>query len=159
MYRGKEKRRFERFNMETKVNFCLYYDLRTRVKFEVLSRRNGKPKIKKYTGISRNISAQGLRFCSEIKLKKGDRLFIEVYLPGRLLPIPMTGVVRWSKRFVGVRKEKFKFNTGVQLKSIKGEPVAGSIHMDNKYHVPWSEVLESVFGGFRKFLRKQRRPV
>ena len=156
VYRGKEKRKYQRYSMETKVNFYLNYDLKTKVKFKIIN--HDKTKAKKYEGLSRNICAEGMRFCSEKKLRKGDRLFLEVYLPRRSKPIPMIGVVCWSKQVFHNVKDKSRFDTGVELISVKGRSVVLSIHPDYKYHVPWSTVLESVFGGFKKSLHRKSKP-
>jgi hypothetical protein len=156
-YRGRERRKYERYDMETKVHFYVTYSVKTRVRFRIF----GSPKFKAfsdpYIGITRNISAEGLRFSSNVRLQRGNLLFIELFLPGSLKAIPMTGQVRWSKQVLPRLPKLYRFDTGVKLVSLKRKPVRPSIHFEEHKQVHWSVVLDSVFGGFRKFLQKARR--
>jgi hypothetical protein len=153
-YSGKERRKYQRYDTETKVHFYIDYRLVTRVKFRVIGECKGKHAAGECSGITRNISAEGMRFSSEKKLKKGDLLCMRIYLPEGGKPIPMTGVVRWSGAVYPKSEEGFKFDSGVKLLRVKGRSVARSIHIDRKYNEPWSIVLDSVFGSFHKFLHK-----
>lgn len=153
-YRGEERRKYQRFDLETRIHFYINYKLITKVKFRVIGERRSKAEAVKCVGITRNISVEGLRFSSEKKLKKDDRLYIELYLPRSRKPIPMTGAVEWSKKVFPYSEEGFKFDTGVRLLTVKGRSVARSIHIDRKYHEPWSIVLDSVLGGFQRSLHR-----
>jgi Tfp pilus assembly protein PilZ len=140
--------------MEARIHFYVDYKLATRVKFKLLGERKGKARAKKYVGLSRNICAEGIRFCSPKKLKIGDRLFIELFLPQRLKSIPMTGQVRWSERIYPTAKGIHRFDTGIRLITVKRKSVVRSIHIDRKYKVAWSIVLDSVFGEFSRYLHR-----
>ena len=65
----------------------------------------------------------------------------------------MEGKVRWSKEILPEPAERYKFDRGVKLIVVEDKPVAKTIHYDKEYRVPWSIVLESVFGGFKKIAR------
>jgi len=149
-YRGKERRRYERFDMETRVD----YQLVTKVKFRVLDKQEARASAEKCSGISRNISAEGMRFISDKKLRKGDRLKLEVFLPGSRKPIPMSAEVMWSKEIFPYEEGGLKFDTGVRLLRVRSRSVAKSIHIDRKYKEPWSIVLDSILGGFHRSLHK-----
>ena len=145
-----EKRQFERFDKQIKINFEFFYDATTKVKYQVVDQDNS---VEKYEGISKNICATGLCFTSDQKLKEGQTLHLEVYLPRAQSPIHMDGQVRWCDLSQS-NKEKFpRFDTGVRLMSVEGQPVDNSVHFDETYHVMWSNVLESIFGTFRKLMQ------
>lgn len=157
VFRGKERRKYERYDLETKVHFYVTYNLKTKVSFRVIDGGKCAAIAKKYFGLTRNISAEGIRFASVANLRKGDKLFLEVYLPGMEKPIPMTGQVRWSRQIVPVRKDRCKFDTGVKILTVKNKRVAPTIHFEEHRLVHWSIVLDTVFGEFHKFLHKKKR--
>ena len=146
-----EKRQFARYNKKTKINFGFAYDAATKVKYQVVDKDNP---IKKFAGISKNICATGLCFTSDHRLKKGQNLHLEVYLPKAPDPIHMDGQVRWSDRSSLNKKRFDRFDTGVQLLSVDGKPVDNSVYFDKTYHIIWSNVLESIFGTFRRLVQK-----
>lgn len=150
----REKRKYPRYDTEAKIYFRVNYDLKTKVKFQVFQDGEKKHLSRKYAALSRDISAEGLGFCSNRALKKSDLLYLEVYLPRRKTPLHMTGEVRWSRPAFCARKHTYKFDTGIKLLTVLGEPVARTIHRDKKHKVIWSKVLESVFGNFRKIAKK-----
>jgi hypothetical protein len=154
--RRKERRKYERYDTEAKVYFRVRYDLKTKVEFQLIDKSKKRLLSKKYPGISRNVSAEGMRFSSDKKLRKGTDLYLEVYLPKRKDPIYMTGEVKWSKKLFIYPKDAYEFDTGVKLKSIMGEPVSKTIYFDKKYGVFWSSVLNYVFGSFRECVQKDR---
>ena len=41
--------------------------------------------------------------------------------------------------------------------SVKGKSVVDSIHIEKKYRVVWSNVLESLFGNFAAMIRKLKK--
>ena len=150
----KERRKYQRFDLETTIHFYASYELVTKVKFHVLGKSKGKCRIEESLGITRNISAEGMRFSSDKKLKERDNLFIEVFLPQSKKPIQMTAQVKWSKKIFSQLESEFKFDTGVKILSVRGKSVERSIHIDTKYKEPWSIVLDSVLGGFHRSLHK-----
>lgn len=151
----KERRKYARYNTEVKIYFHVNYDLKTKVRFQLLDEEESIPLSKKYPALSRDVSAEGLRFNSAKKLKKGNTLYLEVYLPRKKHPVRMTGQVRWSKKVLGVSAGKNKFDTGIKLLTVSGKPVSGSIYFDKKSRVIWSAVLDSIFGSFRKLMQKK----
>lgn len=155
-YRGRERRKYERYDLETKVHFFVTYNLKTKVSFLVIDGGKGAGTARKHIGLTRNISVEGMRFGSATELKKGDKLFLEVYLPGMEKPIRMTGQVRWSKKIVPCAKDRFKFDTGVRILTVKNKRVARTIHFEEHRLVHWSIILDAVFGGFHKFLHKAK---
>lgn len=154
-YHGKERRQFERYDMEAKINFSVGYDLETKVEFRVLLEGQKGSGTEKWAGLSKNFSAEGMRFTSDKKLTVGDNLFIEVYLPKHEKPIPMTGQVRWSGDVTSASDGEQGFDTGVKLINLKDQPIAKTIHYDKKYQVAWSIVLDAIFGDFQKFIREE----
>ena len=151
----RERRKYQRYDLETRVHFFIKdFKLVTKVKFRVFDKDRPRSEIREFSGISRNVSVEGLRFTSAKKLKAGDSLFMKVYLPKSKTPIPMVGEVRWSRKISQSSSETGKYNTGVMLLSVNGRSVARSIHIDRKYNEPWSIVLDSVFGSFHKILHK-----
>ena len=149
-----DKRKYERYDTEIQIYFAVTYDIQTKVEFQVLD--ESKESLKKYSAVSKNVSAEGLCFYSEKELKRGDRLYLEVYIPGSKKPIGMEGEVRWSQGMMTAKKKKV-FDTGVKLLVVNGESVAKSIYRDDKYQVIWSTVLECVLGNFRILQQKKRK--
>lgn len=152
----KERRKYERYDTEVKIFFHVNYDIKTKVKFRLIDKQKHVLLPKRYLGLGRNISVEGIRFSSIKQLQKGDILFIEVYLPRLKNPIYMTGEVRWSEQTFVHPKVKYKFDTGVQLISVSGRPVHESIYYDRKNNVYWSIALDSIFGSFRKFMQRKK---
>jgi hypothetical protein len=152
---GKERRKYSRYDTEVKIYFRVHYSLKTKVKFQLINKDSEEFLSKKYFGVSKDISAEGIRFSSAKKLHKGNQLYLEMYLPRRKEPVWMMGEVRWSKKLCAHLKVTHKYETGVKLTSVMGEPVSESIHFDKKYKVFWSSVLNYAFGSFGKL--KQRK--
>ena len=150
----KDKRKCERYDTEIKIYFQVSYDIKTRIKYQIIKKKRGERLSRKYPGLSRNVSIKGIRFVSERQLSRGNLLFIELYLPRQKIPICMTGEVRWSKKIKVHPEIKYKYDTGVKLISVSGKPVSASIHYDKKHHIPWSIVLETIFGNFRKLCKE-----
>ena len=146
----RNRRKFERIDKEAQIQFEFTYDAQTKVKYQVADQTDHKNLVKKFSATSKNISANGLCFTSGKKLKKGQNLNLELYLPKIKEPIHMSGQVRWSDRS---QSEKI-FHTGVKLITVEGYNVAQSVHFDKDYHVYWSKVLDSVFGTFRKRIQQ-----
>lgn len=148
-----ERRKYSRYGTQMKVFFQVKYDIRTKVEFKVLASKNDCES-RSHSGISKNISVEGLCFMSDKQLVKGDRLSLDVYAPNTKIPVAMEGEVCWSKRIEDNNDPKGVFNTGVKLISVNGRLVAESIHLDKEYQVVWSEALESVFGNFALLVKR-----
>lgn len=152
---GRERRKYPRYDTEVKIYFRVHYSLKTKVKFQLINQDSDKSLSKKYFGLSRDISAEGMRFSSPKKLRKGNRLYLEMYIPKRREPVWMMGEVRWSKKLLAPPKPPYTYDTGVKLTNIMGEPVSASIYFDKKYKVFWSSVLNYAFGSFGKIQQKK----
>ena len=150
----KEKRKYYRHDTEMKIYFQVSYDIRTKVTFQVLDATKQKGISTKYSGLSKNISVEGISFVSKRKLEKGDILLLEVYAPNVEIPVLMDGEVRWSHKISQSPKHKDMFHTGVRLISLNGKSVADSIHYDCEYKVDWSIVLETIFGSFKEMVKQ-----
>lgn len=153
----KERRKYNRFDTELKVYFRVTYDIKTRVRFRILHINGEKHLSRKYLGLSRNISVEGLCFTSKKKLERGDILLLEVDLPNTRVPIQMEGRVKWSKRLKTKTTRPDLFHTGVKLILVNGKAVSDSIYYDKEYRIVWSIVLETVFGGFKEMAKKLKR--
>lgn len=151
--KSREKRKYLRFDTEAKIYFRVAYDIKTKVKFRVVKKEGRGALSERYQGLSKNINIEGLRFSSEKRLKIGERLYIELYLPKLKKPVCMTGDVRWSRMVSSRMKGRYKFDTGVRLISVFGKLVSDSIYFDKKNQILWSIVLDSIFGNFRKLMR------
>ena len=148
-----KKRKYDRYNTKVEIYFRVNFDMRTKVKYRLLDKKSHKPLDGNHLALSRNISAEGLCFSSNEKLKKGSDLYMEVYVPKRKQPIYMTGEVEWSRAARDPEKSKYKFDTGVKLLTVFGRKIEPTIHLDDKHQVVWSVVLESVLGSFRKIMQ------
>ena len=148
-----ERRRHIRYDTEMKVYFHVKYDIKTRVKFTVID--GGV--VHKYSGLCKNVSAEGLCFVSKKILNKGDLLLIEVYEPIVKGPIIMEARVQWCRQIPDEDKKKHMFHAGVRIISVNGKSVHDTIHMDKEYKVIWSDVLDSLFGSFSAMMRKLKK--
>jgi len=152
--RIRERRKYERYETELEILFHVKYRLQTKVSFRLL-----KPRIaseERYEGFTRNISVEGLRFFSSIKLNVGDLLYLELFLPKQKRPICMTGRVCWSRQLFKIISRCPAYDTGVKLTTIGSKKIAPTIHFEKKYGVYWSILLESIFGSFKKLVRKHK---
>lgn len=152
----KERRKYPRYDTEIKIYFRVHYSLETKVKFQLINKGNEDLLSKKYFGLSRDVSVEGLRFRSAKKLRKGNQLYLEMYLPKRREPVWMMGEVKWSRQLDPRSKLMHKYDTGVKLTNVMGEPVSESIYFDKKYKVFWGSVLNYAFGSFGKLQKKKK---
>jgi hypothetical protein len=143
-----ERRKYPRYDTDLEVYYQVKYDIRTRVEYQVLEGAGAHEVPKRYPGVCRNVSVEGLCFVSKHKLERGDILYLEVYGHNAQEPVKMEGRVCWSYALPGEDTEKELFHTGLQLITVTGKSVADSIYFDKKYKVMWSDTLESLFGNF-----------
>jgi hypothetical protein len=148
--KNNDVRRHDRYDTDVKVHFYVPYELKTKVNFQFKKTQPDPSLNKKFTGITKNISAGGICFVSELRLESGDCILIDIYLPGIEKPIFMEGEVRWCK----VNEEGLQFYTGVQLVKVYDMPVEESIYFDQEHQVIWSNVLEQVLGSFALLHKK-----
>jgi len=64
-----------------------------------------------------DLSRGGLRFVSQKRLKAGDKLFIQLSIPGERSPLGLLGKVRWSARS---KTGNYPYEAGVQF-NVYGE--------------------------------------
>jgi len=148
-----ERRKYLRYDTELKVYFRVKYDIKTRVRFQVMQDSLEGHSAHKYAGLCKNVSVEGLCFESKKKLQKGDILLIEVYEPIIKRPVFMDAEVCWSRKFPkDVRRNTYY--TGVRLISVNDRSVSDSIYFDKNYKVMWSAALDSLFGSFAAMVRK-----
>jgi hypothetical protein len=152
---GRDRRKYPRYDTEVKIYFHVHYSLKTKVKFQLIKKDGKECLSKKYFGLTKDISVEGLRFSSPKRLRKRNRLYLEIYLPGHKEPVWMMGEVRWSRKLCVHPKRALEYDTGVKLTSVMGEPVFKSIHYDKKFKVFWSSVLSYAFGSFKKLTQKK----
>jgi len=148
----KDSRKNTRYATEVKVYFHFPYELESKIDYRVLDKDHKKALSPVYSGLSKNVSAEGLCFNSEQELKKDDNLHIELQLPGDKSIVSMEGVVRWCLP----AQKKAGFDTGVHLHSVNGRKIQESIYFDATYQVEWSALLEAVIGKFRILAQKRK---
>lgn len=156
----RERRKYERYDTELKIYFDFAYELKTKIKYQLVDKNRRKILPKKYLAYSKNVSAEGLSFTSSRALKKGDYLNLEIYLPSAKDPIYMEGEVKWSQKpsLKPLRgKDRNVYHTGVRLTTVNGESVTESIYFDKTYQVIWSIVLDSVLENFKALVKKQHK--
>lgn len=149
-YVTSERRKHARYDTEMKLYFRVKYDIKTRVKFALIK----DDVVHKYSGLCKNVSAEGLCFASKKKLNKGDLLQVEVYEPMIKGPVIMKARVQWCRQLPDDKKKKHTFHAGVRIIAVNDIPVHNTIHMDKEYGVAWSAVLDSLFGNFAAMIRK-----
>ena len=153
---GKERRKYDRYNTDAKVYFRVIYDVKTKVRFQLVDKDEEKTGYRKYLAISKNISAEGICFTSFKELMKGDILYLEVYVPGSKKPVMMEGEVRWCHATNEAAEKEGKFDTSVLLTKANGKDVSHTILKDEGNKIVWSAVLESIFGNFRNIVKEQK---
>jgi hypothetical protein len=147
--KAKERRRYHRYETQLEVRYSFVYDVKTLVKFQVKDRQTGQALSRKYSALSKNVNVEGLCFTSGKRLKNGDLLHLEVYVPGAREPVHMEGGVMWSKPDSFEPQDENKFDTGVRLFTVQGRDVQGSLFFDEANKLYWSVILESIFGSFK----------
>ncbi|MDP2654371.1 MAG: PilZ domain-containing protein [Candidatus Omnitrophota bacterium] len=157
IFPGDDRRRFERYETDLKIDFYVNFDIRTRIDYRIKASGKEQPSSAKYGALSKNISVEGLCFTCSSALQKEDVLLLEVFLPSATEPIAMEGVVKWVRPAPVAAGAAAEFETGVKVLTVNGEDVEGSVHLDKVHKVIWSIVLESVFGDFKHLALKRRR--
>lgn len=93
-----ERRKYVRVDVEAKVNFQV---------------GEGKEfSSDKFSGVSKNISAEGVCFDSPTKLDSGTKLKLNITLAPNAKPLHLAGEVKWSE---ASKVGKSIFTTGVKL--------------------------------------------
>ncbi|HPN55776.1 MAG TPA: PilZ domain-containing protein [Candidatus Omnitrophota bacterium] len=144
-----DRRRSPRYDTDAKIQFCVNFDVRTRVDYRVKKDGEGQFSGQKHTGISKNVSVEGFCFSSDVALKKSDGLYMEVFVPQSDTPIIMEGTVQWCQP-AGDALSPARFDTGVKVRDVNGESVANTVFFDNIHKLLWSNLLDSVFSSFKE---------
>ena len=95
-----EKRKFIRFDMETKINLFI--------------QEKGHGVTHKIPAVNKNVCLEGVCFLSNQRLEQGTIVKLEIFLPSQPDPLRLEGEVRWS-RFSEKKDGKDLFETGVKL--------------------------------------------
>ena len=153
-FQGSDRRQHTRYDTEIEIKFHVNFDLETKINFKLKKGAGGGHSSETYTAVGRNINVEGLCFCSSRKLKKGDQLIMDVFVPSAQQPIRMEGRARWC---APSKKKKGQYETGVKILKVQGEDVEKSISVDPAHNILWSIVLESVFGAFKENILKVKK--
>ena len=90
---SKERRKFKRFDAYMNVQF-----------------RSQEEKVKEVTGLSRDVSREGIKVSTDRQLQNGTLVDMEIQLPDDVRPVRSTGKVMWSRP---VKSEESGFDSGV----------------------------------------------
>jgi hypothetical protein len=149
-----ERRKYERYETDLKVQFYVTFDLETKIHFKVKEKDKGDFSPEKYHAVSKNISVEGICFVTEKRLNKGDLLALEVYVPSSTQAIHMQGEVRWCVQEKGKRDV---YETGVKIFTVEGERLEKTIVFDEVHNIMWSAVLDLVFSSFKQLSLKRKQ--
>jgi hypothetical protein len=155
---GQNRRKYDRYETDVKVQFYVSFDIQTKVDFRVKEKDKSEYSLNKYSALSRNVSVEGISFISEKKVNSGDVLFLEIFVPAAATPVRMEGQVRWCEAIEPKQGKYPTYETGVRVVSVKGSAVEKTIFIDDVHKIAWSIVLESIFGSFKHLILK-RKPV
>ncbi len=150
-----ERRQHERYDTDLKISFFVNFDLETKIEFRLENLDKQASQI--YTAYGHNINVEGLGFSSDIELKKGELLKMDVYLPSIKTPIPMEGRVMWCTLTDSKKDLIGKYLTGVRILKVNTEDVEKTIVQDPMHRISWSILLETVFGGFKESILKRKK--
>ncbi len=103
-----DRRRYLRFNSESKINFQVQKKGQTQVP-------SGKT-----SSITRNLSIEGICFICEKNLTPGDIIKLEIVLPSQSQPLHLEGQVKWVSSLKPTENIEV-FETGVKLFTLKEE--------------------------------------
>lgn len=154
---SREKRGNERYQSSVEVSYFFSYEIDTKVKYTEALVEPKAAASHKFTGVSKNVSVDGLCLVTDRQLHQGDLLDLEVYLPKVKDPTRLKGEVRWSQRIESADELHKKYDTGVKIITVEGKPVRETIYFDREYNVEWSQVLESILGKYRLFTHRQEK--
>lgn len=156
-YSDDERREFERYVTDLKLEFQVAFSIKTKIDFRVKDKIKNTFLAKKYSAVSRNISAEGICFSSPKQLNEGDLLLIDVYVPSAKIPVSMEGKVKWSSAVFGKRNKGAIYDTGVLLLAVQEKSVKESVFVDETHRVVWSNVLEAVFSSFKNIALERKK--
>ncbi len=147
-----ERRQYPRHDIMSNVRYHFTCDIKTRVDFK------SKDEVTKYSGFSKNFSAEGMCLISNVNLANGKVLQFEIYIEGKEQPVQMEGQVMWS--YMVPSEEgglEDQFETGIKLLRVDGKFVSETVYFDELNHVVWSDVLKVVFDDCEQFKAKRKK--
>ena len=97
-----ERRKYIRFEAQTEIHF------------HISERSEEESTRKRISGITKNLSIQGVCFVSDKELEAGAVITLEVNLPTQEEPLLLEGEVRWSQVSEN-QGEEGMYETGVKL--------------------------------------------
>jgi len=97
-----ERRKYIRFESQTEIHF------------HIRERSEEESSRKRISGITKNLSIQGVCFVSDKELQAGTVITLEVNLPTQEEPLLLEGEVRWSQISEN-QGEEGMYETGVKL--------------------------------------------
>lgn len=119
---SKERRKFKRFDAYMNVQF-----------------RSQEEKAKEISGLSRDVSREGIKVSTDHELQTGGLVDMEIQLPDDAKPVRSTGKVVWSK---SAKSEENSFDSGVSFLLI--DPVDKFRTLDYAYN-HWLETKVNDF--------------
>ena len=154
---NEDKRKYDRYEMDVKIQFYVNFDITTKIDFRIKEKEDKSFSQEKHSALSRNVSVEGLAFRSKKKLTRGDALMLEVFVPMNSKPIVMEGEVKWSSPVEEEMVDRSLYETGVRILKVNSEPVEKTVFIDRDNRIAWSAVLESDFGGFKQSALKRQK--
>ena len=151
-----EQRKFHRYSAEVEVLFQVAYPLKTQMNFQIIDQESGELYTSKYPAFSKNVGIEGFCFTTSLRLEQGEHIYLEVFLDGKKDPIAMEGQVRWSRQSLPLSGKERKFETGVKIISVKGQPILETFQYDSAKQLVWSGVLQTIFGDFKEKVKKRK---
>lgn len=103
-----EKRKYVRFDLEVKI------------KFQILQQGKDKGQVpsESVSAITKNLSVEGIRFISDVRVELGSIIRMEILLPTQTQPLHLEGQVKWSQSLKQPDGKEL-FETGVKLFTIE----------------------------------------
>lgn len=157
-----DHRRYKRHGAKGRLEYNFSYDVTTKMEFQIENENKIPDRAHTFSGLSKNLSVEGLCFVSDKQLKKGTPLHLLLHLPESNEIVSMEGEVKWSEVTFAEEEDeviidKPLFDTGIKLSEVNGNPVHETIHYDELFNLQWSVVLESVFGRFRLIMDEKKK--
>ncbi len=150
----KDKRKYERYDTDVEAFFQRIYNVKRKMDFRLVNTEDKKVSSTSFPASTLNISAQGICFVCDRRLKQGDTIALEVVLQDEKKTVHMEGLVRWARVIQASKggaksRGKAQYAIGVKLITVDGYDVLKSIIYDPVYKVFWSNVLQALIGHFR----------
>lgn len=106
--RKSEKRKYARLDLQSEINLSVMDVSKERVV------------AKRMKAAGKDIAVHGIRFITKKRLKKGDIVSMEIFLPNRESPVYVEGEVRWAKK---LSKNKEQYEVGINFLTLDEENV------------------------------------